>query len=207
MARRAVLVIDLQQDFTSPEGPLRNNPVRVEHLISNLRRVLPVFRAQNGKVIWIKADYSKAESEPKYLARPTGEQFADIPMNDALLSGTHTSFPMCVPGQTGAEFSDDVSALLDEEHDRVIIKRYFSAFTDTGLADLLEDVQEVHICGLTTNRCVLATTTDAFFHGYKVFVWTDCLGCRNPTSHDAALEKMARWYATLITSESFLEPR
>ena len=203
--RRVLLVIDVQQDFTSSEGPLKKNYVRVDHILSNLRLVLPSFRAQNGRVIWIKSDYSKTESEPKYLARPAGKEFEDIPMNDALLSNTHISFPMCIPGQTGAEFVDEIKVLVNEDNDQIICKTYFSAFTGTALVDRLKDVQEVHICGLTTNRCVLATTTDAFFHGYKVFLWADCLGYRSQQSHDAALEKIARWYATVITAVHYFK--
>ncbi|CAF1034386.1 unnamed protein product [Rotaria magnacalcarata] len=202
--RKALLIIDLQQDFISPEGPFKETHVRADHIIFNLRTSLSSFREQNGTVIWIKSDYSKLKSEPKYLIRPEGQQFEGVPMNDAMLSDTHHSFPLCIPGTDGANFDDNVYSILNKEQDQVICKTYYSAFTDTTLADVLKEVQEVHVCGLVTNRCVQATVTDAFFHGHKIFIWTDCLGCRSDERHRAALENIERWYATLTTSRNFI---
>ena len=201
---KVLLIVDLQQDFISPEGSFKKKHIRANHIISNLRVVLPTFRL-HGTVIWIKSNYSKLNSEPKYHIRPEGKQFGDVPMNDARLSGTHKSFPMCIPGQAGEKFIDDVYSILDEDKDQIIHKTYYSAFTDTNLVDILKQVQEVHICGLTTNNCILATATDAFFHGYKVFIWTDCLGYRCESRHNAALESIAKWYGTLTTSRHCLD--
>jgi len=121
----------------------------------------------------------KSELEAKYLTRPEGKQFEDMPLNDTFLSGTHRTFLMCIPGQDGEKFIDEVYSILINEQDQIICKIYYSAFTDTILANVLKDIQEVYICGLTTNCCVRATATDAFFHGHKVFIWIDCLGYRS----------------------------
>lgn len=201
--KKALVIIDLQRDFISPDGPFKNTHVKVDHIISNLRDVLPRFRGENGTVIWIKSDYSNRELEPKFLTRPEGKQFEDVPMNDIYLSGTHKTFPMCIPGQDGEKFTDEVYSLLNNEQDQIICKKYYSAFTDTILADILKGIHEVHICGLTTNCCVKATTTDAFFHGHKVFIWTDCLAYRNEKRHSEALNYIQQWYATLTTSEKY----
>jgi nicotinamidase-related amidase/glutathione S-transferase len=202
--RRALLIIDLQQDFTSPNGPFKQSCVKADHIISNLNAILPDFRDHNGIVIWIKADYSKLIPEPKYLTRPEGEKFEDVPLNDDLLSGSHKTYPLCVPGTDGAKFTPEVESLIKEDQDVVVNKTYYSAFTNTNLADILRDVKEVHICGLMTNVCVQATATDAFFHGYKVFVWTDCLGYRKEKAHRRAFSNLRRWYATMITSDKYL---
>jgi glutathione S-transferase/nicotinamidase-related amidase len=202
--KRVLLVIDLQQDFICPNGPFKSSLANADNIISNLSAILPRFRDQNGTVIWIKADYSKLQSEPKYLIRPEGEQYANIPLNDAFLSGTHKTFPLCIPGTDGEKFTPEVDSLIKQDQDIIMNKTYYSAFTDTNLADILKDVKEIHICGLTTNVCIQATATDAFFHGYKVFIWTDCLGYRREKKHQEALSYMKRWYATLITSNEFL---
>jgi nicotinamidase-related amidase len=198
--KKALLIIDLQQDFISPDGPFKDTHIKVDHIISNLRDVLPRFREENGTIICIKSDYSKPESKPKYLTRPESKQFEDVPLNDTFLSGTHKTFPMCVPGQDGEKLIDEVYSILIKEQDQIICKKYYSAFTDTILANVLKDIHEVHICGLMTNCCVKATVTDAFFHGHNVFIWIDCLGYRSEERHSKALEYMERWYATLITS-------
>jgi nicotinamidase-related amidase len=176
--KKALLIIDLQEDFISPNGAFMQSHVKANHIISNLSVILPHFRDQNGIVVWIKSDYSKPELEPKYLIRPEGEQFKNIPLNNDFLSGTHKIFPLCVPGTDGEKFIPEIQTLLNEEHDLVICKKFYSAFTSTTLADVLKNVNEVHICGLMTNVCVQATATDVFFHGYRIFIWTDCLGYR-----------------------------
>ncbi|CAF0886763.1 unnamed protein product [Didymodactylos carnosus] len=112
---------------------------------------------------------------------------------------------MCIPGQDGEKLAPEVDSLLNKEQDQVICKKYYSAFTDTILANILREVKEIHICGLMTNVCVQATATDAFFYGYKVFIWTDCLGYRSRKRHQEALDKMQRWYATMTTASKCLE--
>ena len=199
--QRALLIVDLQQDFTSPTGPFKQSHVRVDQLVEHLREVLPKFRAANGRVIWIKSDYSHPPAENKFLPRPKGQRYENVPMNDAYLSGTHRSFPLCVPGEDGAKFIDEVHSFLIEERDDIVTKEYYSAFTETNLNDRLNGMDEVHICGLMSNCCVRATATDAFFSGHEVFIWTDCLGYRSKQRHLEALQALERWYATLITSK------
>ncbi|CAF1430672.1 unnamed protein product [Adineta steineri] len=201
--RRALLVIDVQQDFISPNGPFQDSHMKADHIVSNLTTVLPHFRKHNGIVIWIKADYSNPQSEPKYLTRSEGKQYENIPLNDAYLSSTHKTFPLCIAGTDGQKFIPEIDLLIKPDQDIVLTKTFYSAFTNTDLTNILKGVQEVHICGLVTNVCVQATTADAFFHGYKVFVWTDCLGYRHRERHEIGLKYMQQWYATMITSHQY----
>jgi glutathione S-transferase/nicotinamidase-related amidase len=207
LTKRALLVIDLQQDFISPEGPFKDSHVNADHIISNLTIILPHFRDHHGLIVWTKTDCSKPQTEPQYLIRPEGEQYANVPLNDAFLAGTHKTFPICVPGTDGEKFIAEVDSLIHQEKDIIVIKTFYSAFTKTNLSEILKDITEVHICGLMTNVCVHATAADAFFHGYKVFIWTDCLGYRNERRHRLSLESMKQWYATLISSNECLPQR
>lgn len=205
--KRALLVIDLQRDFVTSEGPFKHSHVNADHIIANLTAVLPRFRADQGMVIWIKADYSKLDSQPKFLTRPEGERYANVPLNNEYRSGTHKTFPLCIPGTDGEKFPVKVEPLIEQGKDLIVIKTYYSAFTNTNLNELLKGVQEVHICGLMSNVCVYATATDAFFHGHEVFIWTDCLGYRKEIQHEQALQDMKQWYAKLIDSSQYLQKR
>lgn len=205
--KRALLIVDLQRDFVSPDGPFKDSHVNADHIIVNLTTILPHFRAHHGIVVWIKADYSKPDSEPKFLTRPEGERYANVPLNDEFRSGTHRTYPLCVPGTDGEKFPVEVDSLIEHGKDMIMIKTYYSAFTNTNLNELLKDVQEVHICGLMSNVCVYATATDAFFHGHEVFIWTDCLGYRREIRHEQALLDMKQWYAKLIDSSQYLQER
>ena len=201
---RALLVVDIQQDFVSPLGPFKDSHVNADHIIANLTAILPHFRAHHGLVIWIKSDYSKPDFQPKFLTRPEDERYVNVPLNDELRSSTHRTFPLCIPGTDGEKFPPAINSLIVPDKDLILIKTYYSAFTNTNLNELLKDIHEVHICGLTSNTCVHATVTDTFFHGHEVFLWTDCLGYRNETRHRQALEHMKRWYAKLIESSQYL---
>src|SRR5690606_11780388 len=57
----ALLVIDLQNDFCSPEGYLakrRGYKVSfVNDLLPNIRRLLELARAQNMSVVWVRSHY------------------------------------------------------------------------------------------------------------------------------------------------------
>jgi len=54
-------VIDLQQDFISPNGSFKRSHVNADHIISSLSAILPRFRDQNGTVVWIKLDLEEME--------------------------------------------------------------------------------------------------------------------------------------------------
>jgi nicotinamidase-related amidase len=49
--KRVLLVIDLQQDFISPNGSFKRSRVNADHIISSLSAILPRFRDQNGTVV------------------------------------------------------------------------------------------------------------------------------------------------------------
>ncbi len=83
--------------------------------------------------------------------------------------------PHCVAGTPGAELHPDLrvppgARVLDKGQDPD--REQYSGFDDTDLADWLRDrgVDEVHVCGLTTEICVNDTAIDAKREGFEVVV-------------------------------------
>lgn len=92
---------------------------------------------------------------------------------------------------------DDISlapairhALHDKSPVEFITKQTRSAFKGTPrLQDLLEqyDIAELHIGGISTHDCVLATAHEAFDLGYPVYVLEECCQSVTPDRHEEGL--------------------
>jgi len=95
-----------------------------------------------------------------------------------------------LPGRRG----EIASLLAPAECDLTILKPRHSAFHSTPLEHLLKELKtkELVIAGLSTDMCVHLTAMDAYMHGYKVWVPSDCTAAESAVSKDAALRQMAR---------------
>jgi len=87
---------------------------------------------------------------------------------------------------------DEISAALADKDAFYVEKTTRSAFIgNTVLRDFLQkrSVTEVHIVGLDTSDCVLATAHDAFDEGFISYVIEECCEVAdNRTLHEAALQ-------------------
>ena len=85
-----------------------------------------------------------------------------------------------------------------------MLKRYPSAFFGTDLNSILRKlaVDTVLIMGAATSGCVRATVVDAFSHGFRTQVVSDCCGDQSPESHAANLRDVGRRYADIIDSRT-----
>jgi nicotinamidase/pyrazinamidase len=68
----------------------------------------------------------------------------------------------CVRGTSEAELVDELQDYLDRDDCHLIAKRRYSALFETELEGLLHrfDIDQVRICGVCTDICVLHTTAD-----------------------------------------------
>ena len=76
----------------------------------------------------------------------------------------------------------------------VVPKKRFSGFYNTDLAQRLELLkpEKLVICGVSTNVCVLHTTSDARNRDYAVEVPGDCVAGSNPDGHAWGLRHLQR---------------
>lgn len=208
MAKKALILVDLQNDFC-PGGSLAvPGGDEVIPLANVLQGYFDVIVATQD---WHPADHASFASQhhPNY---GVGDM---IIMNDMqqMLWPDH-----CVQNTNGAEFHP---ALHLEKVDKVIHKGVdksidsYSAFFDnahlrqTGLTDYLtmQDVKEVYLMGLATDYCVKYSALDAAHLGYKVYVIQD--GCRgvniNPNDSDHAFAEMRAAGVEVINSEVILQ--
>lgn len=113
--------------------------------------------------------------------------------------GTH-----CVDGTPGSELYGPLMKLRGYH----IKKRHFDSFHDSDLDGLLRalGVEDLYICGISTDICVLHTASGAFFRYYGITIIADLCAAIDEAHHERALEDMKRNYgAKIIDSERLIE--
>lgn len=160
----ALLIIDLLEDFVSPEGALSVG----ERGVAACRAAgehLAAWRRLGGLVI--HATDAHTADDPEFAVWPRH----------------------CVVGTIGARPRPEVAPAAGEA---VVPKRHFSAFFDTGLDQLLRarGVRRLTLCGVCTNICVLYTAADAQMRGYRLRVLADACAGTTEEAHRFALGEL-----------------
>jgi nicotinamidase-related amidase len=200
---KALIVIDLQNEFLSVDGRFQILDTCKESLLQNLPPVVSHFREQ-GQVVWIRAVYENKPA-PSAISSSTSESQEDSSRNDKtyLLSGTHYgNTPCCPEGTTNANFHPDVQRLIDQK-DTIITKGNYSAFNDTPLLAHLQshNVTNLYFCGLLSHTCVLGSVMAAVkLASFNVYVIEDCLGWTRVKGHQDALAHYKRLSVSLVQS-------
>lgn len=195
----AHLVIDLQNDFCSPEGWAAGTGAPVEQyrqviakavsLVESTRKlgVLQVF----VKLVALPGGLSDDAAWLRLMHRVAIQHGRPIPDDG--------SYGL-VRGSWGAELVDE---LRPQSHDVVIEKPRSSAFFETGLDAVLraKGIRTLLFSGCTTEGCVESSVRDAGFHGYFAVVASDAVGSDVPDLHRASLRVLAAYRADVVTSD------
>lgn len=85
----------------------------------------------------------------------------------------------------------------------ILEKLTFSAFADDGFANGLQALKrrQVVLFGLEAHVCVLQTVEQLLAAGSEVFVVADATSSRVPASHEAAMLRLGRSGAVIVTAE------
>lgn len=160
---KALLVIDMLEDFIDQEGALYVGPSG-EELIPFINQKIEEFRSDKAPIIFICDSHEADDSE-----------FAMFQ-------------PHCVAGTTGCEIAP---AIHVAPGDKIVRKRRYSAFFGTDLDITLRErgVDELYLVGVCTNICVLYTAADARNLGYKVTIYRDGVASFDQGAHDFALRE------------------
>ncbi|KAG7286815.1 hypothetical protein NEMBOFW57_009132 [Staphylotrichum longicolle] len=232
--RKALLILDLQNDFVSADGALRT--AEPEGYVERILDVAKAFRDSGaGDVIWVRSEFERhcslledgdqiitADSllRPKKAApsrgrQPTSNVHESAAMEDddeAFLSvGAGEEKKQCVrKGTPGAEFAPEVKAAVVTGRDIVFTKTHYSAFASgqQQLVQLLRGrfVTQLYVCGALTNISIYATALGAGQHGYEVTLVEDCCGFRSAMRHLNAVRQLGHLTGCdVLTSEALLE--
>ncbi len=152
----ALIVVDMQRDFTTPWGALY--VPNADELCHPINRHMEKF-----KRIILTADWH--------------------PHNHSSFQQQGGPFPRhCVIGSAGVDFDEE----LDTDRACLIVRKgidpkydELSAFGRNPVQSMLRgalicaDVRDIHICGVALDYCVLATAKDAQKLGFDVTVYPD----------------------------------
>jgi ureidoacrylate peracid hydrolase len=187
----ALIVVDVQNDFVSPEGSAgkRGDDVGAAiAMIPNLTCLIDQARKVGLTIVYIRTTHSEWTDTASWIYRTSQK------------SGLST----CREGTWGAEFYDGIAPLPSE---RVVIKHRYSAFINTDLNTVLKarGIQSILVCGVATNVCVETTARDGYMYDYYVTMIDDCSAAYDAKLHMGTLENIRRHFGLVASSHQIIE--
>lgn len=193
--RGALLVVDVQHDFASPEHVSRfggDARRRVEEAVERVHTLVAAARSHGVPVLWARLEQDPAD--PWWSSRW---------LRGLLDAGAETlrEREPCVAGTRGADWYGPGPT----DGEEVVVKRRYSAFHGTGLGGALRarGTEWVAVCGLTTDCCVDATVRDAFQEGLRTVVAGDATASYSEQRHRHTLDVLAL-HAAVVTDTGTL---
>ncbi|HWF63207.1 MAG TPA: isochorismatase family cysteine hydrolase [Rhizomicrobium sp.] len=188
--RTALLLVDCQVDFASPEGIM----ARAGHDVAEAQAAL-----RNAALL---LDAARKMDVPCLFARLITRDETQAMRDWKTRSGHADDLLLCRKDSKGAEFMS-VAPLPGEP---IFSKSRYNAFAGTGLDDHLKALKRdtIVIVGLTTECCVDSTARDAFERDYRVFIASDAVAAYEPDLHAGALKALALNCALLASSRNIL---
>jgi nicotinamidase-related amidase len=176
----ALVVVDMCRGFIDPSSPLG---FECDELIEANIRLVNKFREKNLPVIFTTTLYRDEFEASVFRSR--------LPDLNILK-----------PGSEEISFLETLSPNKDE---KLIEKKFASAFFETSLANHLNQIQvdSVIVSGVTTSGCVRATALDSLQNNFLTIVAEDCVGDRDLNAHQANLSDLQAKYADVIHSDTF----
>jgi ureidoacrylate peracid hydrolase len=186
-SRCALLVIDMQNDFCSPEGNMAKigrDITLIQEMIPYLSRLLEVCRSAGIPIIFTKMIHSAWTDSPVWV--------------DKLRSRNVRK------GTWGCEF---YKGFEPHEEDWVIEKHRYSAFINTDLDTVLRarGINTIIVTGVNSDQCVDGTAKHAFQLDYYVFLMKDCIATDSQTLTQSVLTMAEKSYAWIVSSEEIME--
>ncbi len=163
--RRALLVIDMLEDFVRTDGRL---PVPdAGKVLPRVREEVEDARVRGEPVVYLCDAHAPDDAEFRRMGWP----------------------PHAVRGTSGARV---VESLSPAPYDPVVEKTTYSGFHGSRLDHVLREraVDTVRLVGCVTNICVLYTAADAAMRGYDVEVVGDAVAGLDAADHQWALRQV-----------------
>ncbi|MCX5562554.1 cysteine hydrolase family protein [Streptomyces sp. NBC_00038] len=205
LARTAIVVIDMQNDFCSPDGWLASIGVDVSPArtpIPVLQRLLPALRAADVPVVWLNWG-----NRPDRANLPPG--VLHVYDQGGSGGGLGSQLPTGARVLERDSASADITApLFAAPGDLHIAKYRMSGFQDTELDSVLRNLRAdtLLFAGVNADQCVLATLMDAASLGYDVLMLQDAVATTSPTyCMDATVYNVRQCFGFTLTAADLQE--
>ncbi len=175
--RRALLVVDLLEDFVRPGAPLE--VPRTRAILPAVRRRIARARRAGELVVYVCDAHRKHDPEFSRMGWP----------------------PHAVRGTRGAAVASEISP---EPGDVVVEKTTYAGFYRTHLQSVLRRhrVREVQLVGCVTNICILYVASEAALRGYDVTVDEALVAGLDEASHAFALDQLEKVFGVRVIRKS-----
>ncbi|MBI1262567.1 MAG: isochorismatase family protein [Rhizobiales bacterium] len=189
----ALVLVDLQVDFISPEGRMGQfgmDFTPINAALENIKRLATAARKAGVLLVW-----------PRVITSPETDMAALKTLAQRKGRG-EGSIATCRRDSKGADYY----GLRPEPGDVEIEKTLFSSFHGTELDDRLKarGIETLIMTGFTTDCCVDCTAREAFHRNYNVFIATDSCAAYTPALHLGALNGLAKNVALLTDTQSVM---
>jgi nicotinamidase-related amidase len=176
-ARTALVLIDMQVDFASPDGALGRQGFDMtapQAAVAQAERLAAAARSAGVPCVFVRL-ITRAEDDTAFTRDYRLRRGDDTP-------------PLCREGSRGADFVGP----KPQGGDYVVSKSRYSGFTGTRLEESLRVMgrDTLVLAGLTTECCIDATARDAFERDFHVVIVADAVAAYTPELHNSALKAL-----------------
>jgi nicotinamidase-related amidase len=173
LKKKALLVIDVQENLLDARSRLHMDPVAVYPFISSLNKSIRFFEANYLPVIYIVNEWTN-------------------PILNALTGN------VCKKGGKGT----GIDKKVDRVNGKVYSKSRMNALTNKELSTFLREnaISELYITGLFAEACIKGTTMAAIRNDYKTVLIEDAIGSKNTKKKLASLLYCERKGANIIST-------
>ena len=191
--KTALVLIEFQNDFTSPGGSLHDAVAGVmesSRMLANTEETVRQARELGATIAFVPISFT--EDYHELTPQPYG-----------ILKGVVDSKSFR-QGSWGAAIVD---VLAPRPSDIVVEgKRGLDAFASTNLDFILRSrgITTIALAGFLTNCCVESTMRTAYEKGYDVITLTDCTATLSEDEQRFAVEKNFPMFSRPATHEQFL---
>lgn len=206
LARSALIVIDMQNDFCHPKGWFGQKGISVKPMrkpIATIAGLLPAWRSAGGAVVWlnwgVRPDRLNLSPTVQFKGKRSagGVGYAESSPDERGLS--------VVAGEWGAQVIDELSAAPS---DITVFKHRLSGFWDNELDSILrqQGITTLLFAGVNTDRCVFSTLQDAGFLGYDCVLLADACSTPSPAYVSKAIHFIVQQLHGFVATTTALLP-
>lgn len=186
----ALLVVDVQNDFTHPDGAVAERGVDMSALTAlpdKVARVVDLARGAGVMVVWIQntvLENALGESPAWHASR--------------IRKGWSSQYTM--DGSWGQQFS---APLEPQPGEPIVQKLRSSSFIRTPLEGILKGkgIECLVVVGCMTDACVESTVRNALHLDFYPTIVPDALAASSQQHHDDAITRMSDGYNACSTAE------
>lgn len=190
----AVLVLDMQNDFCSPEGAFKKflgrDPSAIQEMMQRLNSFIMETRRQGCQIIFSQM-VNGVDSPPN--------------LRERLMAGIESKAEKWPFGLERGSWGGELYEQLEPSQDDLIIEKlYFDFFSSPKLKKELKKhgIKNLIICGVYAEMCVLATAMRGFTEGYRIIIPKDLIETTPENRHFKKMvgELLADFIAEILGS-------